>query len=200
VFVDDAGFIIDLVDSFVERYAIDPGRVYIVGESNGAMMAQRLAFEHTDKFAAAASVIGAIPKNLLDGPQPSTSIPMLFINSENDPIVPWGGGDVRIAFFYLGNTLSIRDSIAFWVKNNGAATKPVVTPAPDLDPKDGTRVWRESYARGNDDIEVQLYRIRGAGHSWPSGLIAQDGLPPNRVCKDINASEVIWGFFRSKAR
>lgn len=198
--VDDVGFISELVDSFVSRYAIDPARVYVVGESNGGMMVQRLACELTDRFAAVASVIGTIPKPIATTAKPMAPISMLMIDSMADPMVPWEGGDVKIGFIYLGSTLSVRDSIGFWVENNQCVSTPQSVLLPDKDPRDGTRVWREVFGGGMEETEVVLYRILGAGHSWPGGLIPQDGLAPNKVCQDINASEVIWDFFKGKSR
>jgi polyhydroxybutyrate depolymerase len=198
--IDDVGFISELVDTLISSRAINPLRVYVVGESNGGMLAQRLAFEFTDKFAAVASVIASIPNKVASTYVPKAPVSMLMINSVNDPIVPWNGGDVRIGIFHLGSVLSVQDAMAFWGNNNACPTAPVEVQLPDRDPADGTRVWLETSAHGTDNTEVVLYRIDGAGHSWPGGLIPQDGQAPNNVCNDINASEVVWNFFKGKSR
>ena len=42
-----------------KEYEIDPKRVYIIGHSNGAFMAHRLAHDHSGTIAAIVSLAGA---------------------------------------------------------------------------------------------------------------------------------------------
>ncbi|MDT5197723.1 MAG: polyhydroxybutyrate depolymerase, partial [Mycobacterium sp.] len=52
--IDDVGFIAALVGKLVAEYGIDPGRVFVTGLSAGAFMANRLACDRADLFAAIA--------------------------------------------------------------------------------------------------------------------------------------------------
>ena len=56
------------------------------------------------------------------------------------------------------------------------------------------------YERGQLDSEVQIYVEEGAGHTWlggpqylPKGIIGG-------VCRDFDASEAIWEFFKAHPR
>ena len=53
---DDVGFIRALLDEAVQRYRVDPQRVYLIGMSNGGMMSYRLAIELGPRIAAFAAV------------------------------------------------------------------------------------------------------------------------------------------------
>lgn len=98
--VDDVGYIRAAVADLVRRYGIDPARVFVMGHSNGAMMAQRLMCE-TDIFAAAVALSG--PLNL-----PVQTCPaargrrILAIHGADDRNVPVAGGRgrgmARVAF------------------------------------------------------------------------------------------------------
>jgi polyhydroxybutyrate depolymerase len=74
----------------VARYGIDPGRIYGMGHSNGAMMTQRLMCE-TRLYAAAVAISG--PLNL-----PTSTCPdargkrILAIHGADDQNVPIAGG------------------------------------------------------------------------------------------------------------
>src|SRR4030042_3686491 len=62
--IDDVKFISVLIDHIRSRYRVDRTRVYIVGFSNGGMMALRCAVTIPEKLAAAACVSGSLPKHL----------------------------------------------------------------------------------------------------------------------------------------
>jgi poly(3-hydroxybutyrate) depolymerase len=84
--VDDVGYLRHLVADAVTRTRVDPARVYVVGYSNGGMMAFRAACEAPDVFAAAAVVAGAL---LVDCP---AGADVLHLHSLTDRSVPYWGG------------------------------------------------------------------------------------------------------------
>jgi polyhydroxybutyrate depolymerase len=89
--VDDAGFLVRLVDALIAHYPVDPKRVYIYGYSNGGDMAHRMACDHADRFAAVASGAGATFKD----PErcvPSAPISVLQVHSRDDDVVLFDGG------------------------------------------------------------------------------------------------------------
>ena len=49
-----------MINILVEKYSIDPKRIYITGWSNGAIMTMRLVCELGDKIRAAAPYAGAL--------------------------------------------------------------------------------------------------------------------------------------------
>jgi len=200
--IDDVGFISALIDTMINDYNIDPERVYITGISNGAIMSYRLACELSHKIAAIAPVDGNIPHMLYNECNPARPVSLLAINNVNDPLVPYEGGNIysSIRKINLGKVLSVNESIGFWVKRNHCSPDPVVTEEPDVDPDDGTRVTRKEYTDGIDGTEVVLFSVKGGGHTWPGGFQYLPVWIVGKTCRDFNASQVIWYFFKNHSR
>lgn len=200
--IDDVGFISALIDTMIQDYNIDPGRVYVTGISNGAIMSYRLACELSDKITAIAPVDGNIPVMLYPECSPVNHVSVLAINNTDDPLVPFEGGNIYGKFrrINLGKVLSVDESIALWVNLNGCSEIPVVTEVPDIDPGDGTRVTVKQYLNNNDGTEVILYIVEGGGHTWPSGLQYLPARIIGKTSRDIDANEVIWHFFKNHSR
>ena len=200
--IDDVGFISSLIDNLINKMNIDPKRVYVTGMSNGAIMTYRLACELSGKIAAAAPVAGNIPQNILKHCVPSKPVSILAINSTNDPLVPFSGGDVTGPYGMkkLGKVISAEESVKFWADENNCSKAPIITPVPDNDPHDGTRIKKEEYANGRNNSEVVLYVIEGGGHTWPDGYQYLGKKIIGKTSHDINATEVIWQFFEKHSR
>jgi len=198
--VDDVGFLSALIDHLAKTYGIDRDRVYVTGASNGAIMAFRLACEASDRITAIAPVIGSMAENLAGTCSPARPVSLLMINGTEDPLVPWGGGDVRFGRQRLGRVIPVRDAIQFFVRRNRCDTSPGIAPMPDADPSDGTRVVRETYDRCRQGTEVALYRIEGGGHTWPGGYPYAPVSIIGATSRDIDGTRVIWEFFREKSR
>ncbi|RLI54115.1 MAG: phospholipase [Candidatus Thorarchaeota archaeon] len=200
--IDDVGFISTLIDNITEEFNINPGRVYVTGMSNGAMMSYRLACEISEKIAAIAPVTGAIPEDIISQCSPSKPVSVIAISGTDDPLVPWEGGDIKSLFLHkpLGKVLSVPDSVNYWAIHNNCSPMPNITWLPDLDPRDDTRVRREVYGEGDEGTKVILYAIEGGGHTWPDGLQYLSESLIGKTCHDINANEVIWEFFTESER
>jgi polyhydroxybutyrate depolymerase len=200
--IDDVGFISALIDAMIKDYHIDPKRVYVTGISNGAIMSYRLACELSPKIAAIAPVDGNIPNLLFHDCYPVMPVSVLAVNNVNDPLVPYEGGNIysSIRKLNLGKVMSADESIGFWVSRNQCSALPVVTEEPDLDPKDGTRVTRKEYINSADGTEVILYSVDGGGHTWPGGLQYMPSWIIGKTSRDIDATEVIWSFFKKHSR
>jgi polyhydroxybutyrate depolymerase len=194
---DDVGFISALIDNLIKKFNADAKRVYVTGMSNGAIMSYRLGCELSGKIAAIAPVAGNIPENLIPHCMPARPLAVLAINSDNDPLVPFNGGDVTGPFGMrkLGKVLSANESVMFWVKYNGCSSNPVIKDEPDNDPDDGTRVQKRQFINGRNHTEVILYTIKGGGHTWPGGYQYLGEWIVGKTCRDINATKIIWDFF-----
>ncbi|NBB93981.1 MAG: hypothetical protein GVY32_12530 [Gammaproteobacteria bacterium] len=92
--VDDVSFLRALVDELIVSGGIDPLRVYATGQSNGAAMAQRLACDAADVFAAFVALAAATPSDQLTQAtcNPSRPVPMLTMRSTSDMVLPYEGG------------------------------------------------------------------------------------------------------------
>jgi polyhydroxybutyrate depolymerase len=200
--IDDVGFISALIDFMIKNYRTDPGRVYVTGISNGAIMSYRLACALSDKITAIAPVDGSIPQMIYHECSPSVPVSVLAINNVDDPLVPYEGGEIYGHFHSvkLGEVLSADESVGFWVKRNRCSVTPVVVEEPDRDPGDGTRVTSKRYLNGNDGTEVILYTVDGGGHTWPGGIQYLPEWLIGKTSKDMNATEVIWAFFKRHSR
>jgi polyhydroxybutyrate depolymerase len=195
--VDDVGFISELVDHVAARTAIDRGRVYATGASNGAMMAYRLACERPDRFVAVAAVAGNLPVGLPC--RPTRPVSVLVMNGTEDPLMPWEGGEVRFGAQRLGEVLSAEQTVARWVAFNGCHREPAVEILPDRAPLDGTRVSQTRYARCDGGADVLLYRVEGGGHTWPGGPQETPRNIVGRTSRDVDATDVIWRFFSTES-
>ncbi len=195
--INDVKFISELIDYMVEKYNVNPLRVYVTGMSNGALMTYRLAYELSNKIAAVAPVDGSIPLNIYLNETPTAPIPVLMINNVADPILPWNGGYAHFGNKKLGKVLSVEETAAFWARIDNCTLVKSKEYLPDTDPNDGTRVWMRLYLNNTTGMEVIQYGIDGGGHTWPSG---EQYLPQSiigKTSKDINACNLIWEFFRN---
>jgi polyhydroxybutyrate depolymerase len=196
--IDDVGFIAAVVDHVAGRIALDRQRVYVTGASNGAMMAYRVGCERPELVAAIAGVAGNLPVRLSCAPQ--RAVPVLVMNGTSDPLMPWNGGDVRFGSQRLGVVHSAQETIARWVAHNQCGRTARVEPLANRSPRDGTRVYRESYSACADNVSVVLYRVQAGGHTWPGGPQLTSRLIVGRTSEDINATDVIWTFFSAYTR
>lgn len=193
--VDDVGFLVALIDHLAAGRGVDPGRVYVAGISNGSMMAQRLACERPDRVAAIGAVGAPLPEALAGTP-PARPVPAIIVHGTEDPLAPWGGGDIRFWWRRLGRVISVPDTARFWAAADGAVEDPVETWVEDRAPDDGTRVRRLAWGAEGAPGEVVLYAVEGGGHTWPGGQPYLPEFLVGRVSGDFDACEEIWAFFR----
>jgi polyhydroxybutyrate depolymerase len=113
--------------------------------------------------------------------------------------MPWRGGEFRMGLERLGRVISAEDTVAFWAEHDGCATTPTIEDLPNKDQGDNTVVRREVYSQCRG-AEVVLYTIDRGGHTWPSGPQYLPQASVGRVSRDIDASAVIWNFFKRQAR
>lgn len=195
--LDDVGFISDMIDELVHSRTIDSRRIYATGPSNGGHMANRLACDLSDKIAAVGIVIANMPVLYKDKCRPKHPVSVLIMNGTEDPLVPFGGGTVKVMGRKRGEDLSTVETFAFWLQQagfNGDAHQIKAVTLPDSDPKDRTRVMRQDY-KSAAGPEVVLYTVKGGGHTWPGGRQYLFKALVGRVSRDINATSVIWDFF-----
>lgn len=199
--VDDVGFLAALVDHLVRTAAADPRRVYVAGISNGGLMAFRFAREASDRVAAIAPVAISMAVSAVPLRDPARPVSVLMIAGTDDPLVPWRGGTLGVPGpREAGRVLSVPESVRYWTGVNSCPPVPDVAMEPDRDPNDGTRVRRETYAPCREGTEVVLYAVEGGGHTWPGGPQYLPARLVGRTSRDIDATAVIWEFFRRHAR
>lgn len=194
--VDDIGFVTALLDRLEKDYAVDPKRIYATGISNGGFFSNRVGAELSERFAAIAPLCSGMPPPIAEKFDPASPVSVLVINGTADPLVPYDAGEVRImGRTGRGRTLGTDETVAKWVKRNACKSKPVTSELADKDPDDGARVKIFTWGDGRDHTEVVLYRVEGGGHTWPGGRQYLRKAAVGNVCRDFDATDVIWEFF-----
>jgi len=191
--IDDIGFIRSLIEHLQEKYTINSSMIYATGLSNGGIMSYYLGAELSDIFAAIAPVAAQIggqataQETLWQIPEPEYPVSVISFNGMNDSRVPYGGGTSNETHVY--SWMSTNESISFWVGQNQCneiAQRNIS--------KTGSIII-DTYHGGKNNTEVTLVTIVDGTHSWPGGQKGwENGAEPT---KDINATDVIWDFFKT---
>lgn len=189
--IDDVAFIDALLTEIAKKHPVDPKRIYATGISNGAFFSNRLGAERASRFAAIAPVVGGMAPTVAADFHPTDPVSVVILQGVDDPLVPYDGGPIK---FNRGQTVSTASTARKWVEHDGCK-EPVVEDLPDKDPDDGTRVKKTTWSGGRDGAEVVLYTIEGGGHTWPGGSQYLPKVMIGRVCKDVDATPLIWDFF-----
>lgn len=190
--IDDVGFLRALPAELAESYGVDLSRVYSTGISNGGFMSFRLACDAADVFAAVAPVTANLSVDVAPQCTPARPISIAIVNGTEDPLVPWGGGEVRVLLQRRGEVLSTMATLERWgeIDDCGAVEVSAVI---DNVADDETTV-RRYVARCARDTELLLYEIVGGGHTWPGGEQYLPELLVGRTSRELEASEAIWEF------
>lgn len=114
-------------------------------------------------------------------------------NSTDNPLVPYGGGEIMVRRKTRGKVMSTDATVNFWRALNGCAHEPTSTDV--IDNKDGgARVVKTPYEHCTGD-PVLLYRIEGGGPTWPNGSRYLARFLVGDVDRDIDIATEIWKFF-----
>jgi len=189
--VNDVAFITSMISDIQKKAAIDMGRIYVAGMSNGGALAYRLACD-TDIFAA----VGVVSATLFgECPNPH-KVSVMHIHGKEDNIFPYGGGlgsvgenrDGWLADLAEARIPSIPDLMSMWRKVNNCAPSTVAI----------TGVIRKAVATCAEDRDVVFIVIDGAGHQWPGSKASEEAgklLGFDSPSTDLNATETLWNFF-----
>jgi len=196
--LDDVGFALGTVDDVARRIPVDRNRLYVMGHSNGGMMAYRIAAERSDAVAALAVVSATIGGRASPeepewvAPRPNRPVSVLAIHGRDDENVPYEGG--RGAESHgKSSTISVTRSIDLWRDADGCGGEPIVATT------FAGRVERRTWSGCAGGAEVTLYSVADWGHDWPGGPYTAK-LPEGDPMRDFSAAEIIWQFFQSHRR
>jgi polyhydroxybutyrate depolymerase len=190
--VDDVAFVTALIDAIGRAHAVDPRRVYATGISNGGIFSHYLAAHLSARIAAIAPVVGGIADPPDAWLRPEQPVSVLMLQGTRDPLVPYHGGAVA---FDRGKIIDTEEAARRWAALNGGR-EPVREPLP-ADGKDRCGGLRTIYPGGRDGSEVTLVRLDGGGHTWPGGAQYLPERLIGRVCRDFDATVLIWDFFKA---
>jgi polyhydroxybutyrate depolymerase len=198
--IDEAAFVAHLLDVVGDGLCIDTRRVFATGISLGGGMARLVGCELADRLAAFAPVSPVTPRPCTTG----TALPMIGFHGTADLILPYTGTATQQAAEAWAGEQAARNGC-----RPGSSVRQTIGAADRLG-------WREC------DAATTFYRLNGAGHSWPGSpppvprdvLIALltpvaplFGLSPEQLADtflntnmDIDATHVIWSFFKAHPR
>jgi len=195
--IDDAGFVMRIVDELSTGLSIDASRIYLFGFSNGAMLTYQIAAKYPERIAAIAAVSGTFGRVTASGeldwylPRPAMSVPTLIVHGSDDPRLPFNGVLDTEKRDGLG-MIPVKQSANFWARVNDCPTQPT-TPSSGYENVD-LMLW----SKCESTSEVRLYRLSGWEHSW-AGASSKTRSDYNKV-GGFETAEVIWEFFQRFSR
>ncbi len=189
VFPDDNDFLYRLVTYLSVRGDIDGSRLFVLGASNGGIMALRMMCESRMRFRAVAVLLANMPRSLVRNCSPKGETPLLFMNGTQDPFMPWSGGhmldDPELSYMH-----STSETVEFWRRQNGCFGAGTAKNAPDPFPENGTHVRHTVFDTCAGDGRIELYALVGYPHAVPVSKLDAS------ASDDIDAATVVVDFFK----
>lgn len=169
---DDLAYLTAVLEDVVAAFGADVTRLFVVGHSNGAFMANRLACERSQRIAAIVSLAGAVD---LEDCHPARPVSVLTVHGTDDPLVHYAGG----AAGFLGTYASADATFAFWANADGCkggrtAGKPMHLTCTAAVAETSV----SSYSGCPDGVSVEHWKLDGIGHipnfalpAWPDAVL-----------------------------
>jgi polyhydroxybutyrate depolymerase len=195
---DDVKFISMLIDTLTANYKVNSKRIFSTGISNGGFFSFYLALKLSNRILAIAPVTANLPENLKDTWKTDKPISVLLINGTKDPLVKFDGGPVGFKDDESGRGISLSTSwtIKILTENNSCMPGTKIEVIEDKE-DDDCKAEKETYYTCASGTKVILVTIKGGGHTWPGASQYLPKIIVGNVCKDFNATEMIWEFFKS---
>lgn len=191
--VDDVAFINSMIDAIAKDYKIDGKRIYATGISNGGIFSHYLGANLSKRIAAIAPVVGGIADPFYKSFKPVEPVSVLIIQGTSDPLVPYDGGAIART---RGKIIGTDEAVKLWLKNNGGKEVPTTKGSFDNDKSDNCAVDKFVWTGDKNKTEVVLYKLIGGGHTWAGSSQYLPRAIVGDVCREINATEIIWEFFK----
>jgi len=93
--VDDVAYLTAVIKDASLRYHIDPKRVFLVGHSNGAFMAHRMACERSELVAGIAALAGVVWDDTTRC-TPARAVAVAQIHGDADTVIAYEGGQLPL--------------------------------------------------------------------------------------------------------
>jgi polyhydroxybutyrate depolymerase len=157
---DDVAYLGGLLDTVIAERPIDRARVFVVGHSNGAFMAYRMACDRSDVVTAIAGLAG-LAASTASTCNPSHPVAILHIHGTADTEVPYNGGPVSNTVTAPGAVASV----AQWAQHDGCTGALVAGDTIDLESSlPGAETQVSSTAGCASPAAADLWTINGGSH------------------------------------
>jgi len=206
---DDLGFLRKVLDEVAADAAVDTSRFYLLGVSNGGMMALTLACEFADRFAAVAPIIAQLAPGFACAPD--VDLPMMHLFSGKDRTVPFDGLPGSDGYVYT----SASETAAVWAESMHCQAAPQLWESAESQ-QAGLRCTAYSACTREGDEIVSCLNPDG-GHNWPQQRVEgtqatcvteeqYESMSLHPRCKPgageykSDGMSLVWRFFRRFSR
>ena len=173
---DDVGFVRALVKHLQKKHHIGKDNVFMSGMSNGGEMTYFMAYRHPELFRAYASIAGLTMQWAYKEWKAKRPVPLMEVHGTADKTSMWEGDPQDTGGW--GAYIAVPAAVAYWA----AQARCTHEETTELPQKGEHPVTLHRYLGGDDGIEVRLYEVGGAKHSWH--------------LQDMDTCEEMWRFFR----
>jgi polyhydroxybutyrate depolymerase len=156
----DSAFVRAVIDDLLATRAIDPRRVFVVGHSQGAHMAYRVACDDGARVAAVAGVAGQLLECA-----PSRPVSVLALHGTNDAV---------IRYLPSGSEPGALDTIRTWGRADGCSGSLAPTGAPlDLTIEVDAETSLQAFTGCPQGVDVELATMALVPHRpvWTPGFV-----------------------------
>ena len=169
---DDADFIKTVLVKLESDLAVNDSRVYVAGESNGGMLAYRLACDFPQDFAAIAAV--SATSVVTESCNATSPVSVMAVHGTADTDIPYNNSTRSASNLPVPPAV---DAVSYWAKRDGTVSVPQQQVEGNL--------TVTTYSGGLNVTEVVLYTVKGGTHGW---LWA------------IPTTDLVWRFFELHPR
>jgi poly(hydroxyalkanoate) depolymerase family esterase len=215
--VGDAAALADLTQQAMQRWNVDPERVYMVGVSAGGWMTSIMGASYPDLYAAiglveagaygmGTALVGVgqpVGATLVPPEVPALAaytamgsyariVPMIDFQGDGDTAATPASGHQAVQQWLMTNNLVA----------TGSTTAPfplVPTATVDVTPPDGYAYHVDRYLDADGCEVVEQVRIEQMGHYWPGGP-ADPSLAGYNDTKAPSGAELSWAFLKKFRR
>ncbi|MBQ9193865.1 MAG: prolyl oligopeptidase family serine peptidase [Bacteroidales bacterium] len=177
---DDVGFVKALVKHVRKTHHVGRDNVFMSGMSNGGEMTYFMAYKYPDLFRAYASIAGLTMQWAFKDWKAKKPVPLMEVHGTADKTSMWEGDPTDTGGW--GAYVAVPLAVGYWAAQARCTHEETVT----LPRKGDHPVVLHRYLGGDDGIEVRLYEVQGAKHSWHLA--------------DMDTCREMWAFFRQYMR
>lgn len=188
LYTNDWDFLAALIDQTTTEYRIDTERIYLLGYSNGGLLAMRTLCEHGDKLAGVAIIAAGMNSYLAAHCMQVTPTPFLIVRGTSDALFPWSGDVTFKADGRFIVTYSSQQMMSFFHQVLGCSRPEGIENR--TAPGSGARVVRDAFIGCRHNSALVLYALFDFPHAYPNQVFAV--LNEGKVG---TIEDAIWEFF-----